>query len=700
MLDKTRELVVKEYIDKTYPWLGKEEKKSIQNNILSNMSGQLISNKKDYKDVIDGDEINSDLEQLYLDLKTAYAYTNAIENTVESNLHNYMAKLNNIQLNAIKCSKKLDQYEYFMMAKGKPIYIIENFEDISSFEPNLKYYSERYGERVHEFTTDVLNTESPELILPKTMNNDMINYDDTVKAAKVKIKRQFCSSMKDYTVPSSLQNITTINKSKVWNETIISDSVIEIPERNEHFFINTGALCEIIIDFEAVTVINELTIVPSSEYPVDILKITYSLTDNSSLSDKTINIKDSNEPITLDKPITLRFNSILAKSISLTLNQPHYIRKPISYSKKNVSINSFLYENNNGSFKENKIFAPIYEDKTINNHMLTVIDSSLERNSSTALSTLFLKDEEDLTRDIKYIYNYGLESVIARNVQYDKTGVFVSSPIDSIGDISSVGIETEEFHEEGDGRVITDIEYYVSHSENPKFNDWKPILPLNKDIVHKELLQVYKDKCFLRFRAIEIKEIMIDDIVLSEGSDFALERDKEGFVTAVIIPDYDFVSIYTCSYIPDKESACSVNYTDENSSLNSEVFVSDGQSSFQLKNEVFISKTSKPSVKIVDMENNVVYSFSSGNLKDVTDIFNQSDSYNNFSKKDSSYQFYIYKNGIYFNKALPKGFFVDIIYNSKVSSLRFKAILRRNHGQFKYITPSVSKIKYIFTGEE
>lgn len=672
-------------------------------------SGNMVTKLRIQDGVTDATEVYDTMSELLIDISTAYESINTIDSKVTNTLENSLSNINKINDDIDKANNIVDEYESFMRARGNPAYRIENFNSKSSFESDLNFYRERYNEKVGGFTAGVYEQNCSALILPKLRSSNMAYYSDGVKAANVKINRQFGSANAEIRTGSNdINNIIIPNVKDIWNESILVDEPIRIAENNVHYSINNGALCEIEIDFESVTVINEILLTPFGKYPVDILAIRYSVTGALDEDDKYIvssnNVDESLRPKSLVTPVIYRFANTMVKKIFIIINQLHYVRNSFIYNTTDNLLNNAVFSLNSSSSKTVKkdsvIFNPIYNDRQKSDVAWVLVNDILSRNDGMNIEDILFSSDGKNKKAIKYHYSYGITSIEPRNNEFDRCGMYVSKPISDVGNIRSIKIITDEVHPLNRNRdVVTDVEYYVSYSPNPKWYDWKPILPSNKGSIEIELLQMYDDFCRLRFEATSVENVYIDGAALKEGFDYFLRKNDKGNIFAIEIPDYDFMSVYTVSYTPDKSyNVLDLSDADKTSSI--EEFTGNNDSFFALKNSVYLSSKSDDTyVRIIDINTGSVVA-SGDSVKCVTDTYSPYDSYKNFSSNTTKFEYYTHKNYVYFNKPVSKNYKVEVTYKHHVNQIRLKAILRRNSKYDKHITPTVNSIKYeIVTSE-
>lgn len=692
--------ILKEEITKAY-----EDKVSIKElyNMIklleSNLQSPMQTELRYAEDIIKSDEIQKTLNELIFDLKVAYKHFDTIENKVLSSLKEKYSEFNRVLKSIEKQNKILDNYEAYVKINTEPILVKEDFSSNSNIEEDITLYKERYGTQVSDLTTRTLITDCSALMLPKTRSLNLA-YNEGVISANVSITKQYCSENVDKTTSyNNPNNILIPDASDIWSENIYVDEPIKIEEVNTKYEISSGALCELEINFEAVTVLNEIILKPFAKYPVDLLAIEYTRTDSKQERRKNLYIqkrlKREQESNFLTKPISYRFPNTLVKRIYVTINQLHYERLNVreDINKKLIEDVKYSLKNPNKNYKKDLLFKPVYDDNISNDPKLPMFSLNLKNHGLDELEVMLFNTKNTNKSVIKYNYNYGLKNVVLNNNEFDNTGIYVSKPIKILGGIKSVSIVAEEEHNKNkNDEYVTDIEYYMTTDLTPNWKSWKPILPSNKAYIYNELLQDYDGKCYLRFNATKITNVKMDGVELEPGKDYFLKHNDEGYIEAIEIPDMDYISIYTVSYQPiPSDNIIELKELSDTSSY--EEFHGENKSSFTLQNKVYANNLKNVQVKVIDsVTGNIVASEGDG-VFNVTDIHNVEESYKNFTITDK-YFYYINGKNVYFNKPINSNYKVVVYYIYEINSIRFKVILRRNTKYDKYLTPVLKKLEY------
>lgn len=621
-----------------------------------NVANALISSK----------DINKAMNDIEFDIMTLFAYINIIEKSSISNLNKKYEYLNKVNTNLKVCIDTLNELEKQAILKNSKSIIEENFNTSKNFDVNSDLYVDRYNSAFQKDVICTYDKDCKELILPKLRNNNMICSNNII-SAKVYINRQF-NSINAHNI-NEIENILNDDNTLGWECEILSDYPIQIDENTRHYNINNGALCEITINLDSASLVNEIKLFPLSKYPFEILQIKYTQYSNPN-SDSDYKYIDIDQ-FSLTDNYSIKFSPKLIKSLHIVLNQTNYIRDYFNYNTADY-INNKIYNTLKSdrfkiNYNKNIINKPNYIDREKDNQSF-FIDSVLKTENIT--DPLKLLINEYTKKAIKYQYKYGFNKIEINNVEYDSKGIFVSNIIKTNNPIKNIKIETNEQHgyvnSDNNDKCITDIEYYISYSDNPSWKDWQPILPDNIATIQCEKLQMYNDIFPLRFKckASDIDNVWCNDIKLVCDIDYFL-LEEDGYVYALSIPRYLMNNVYTVKYTPSKEILS--NEPHVSSSIAREEYLCDDTCAVSVNN-------------IIDVNKPIV----------VTAININTGKQKTILKNEYS----IENNSIYFNKSFSNDFKIRISYNYEICSFRIKAILRRNSKFYKYITPILKSIKY------
>lgn len=126
-----------------------------------------------------------------------------------------------------------------------------------------------------------------------------------------------------------------------------------------------------------------------------------------------------------------------------------------------------------------------------------------------------------------------------------------------------------------------------------------------------------------------------------------------------------------------------------------DIFISKNNTSFSLSHTpyiIFSNKTVDAYINVTIMDKNGL----NKNTKNVTNYYNPLSSNHNFINKEI-YEYYIYKNKIYFNQKIPNGYKIHITYRHYIDMLRVKVIfIKPSNIELIGTTPILNEYKLNF----
>ncbi len=200
-----------------------------------------------------------------------------------------------------------------------------------------------------------------------------------------------------------LDSIIDSSSKSYWKNTILTDRELNvefsnirpsIPKELKNFYygISNGGLLELEINFEAITNINCIELTPCTKYPMELVAIKYSSTDDINVDLNEL-IYPDNENLnlrskTMKNSIIYNFDNIICKRMYLIFNQINYEIKNFIINTKEMLKNEIYNDVYNPSKErdlfENKslMFKPNYLDRTINKQYLNDLNKFAVNNKS------------------------------------------------------------------------------------------------------------------------------------------------------------------------------------------------------------------------------------------------------------------------------------------------------------------------------
>lgn len=751
-LNSIKEKMISKVINqlKDIKYMTSTEKALYEAELISKTKSNLLATTvREQSGLTNAYDYNQTAFELYLDIITTFGYINELYDTISSHQQLNESIVNTLYSNIAALNDKLDEYEAVIGTAGSPGCFIEGFRTQNYQESNTSYYTERYGEAMPLATHVKFNSEQENITLNYTRQQNVMVYKSGVQLGKIDITKQYGAGfIKARNSEAKLENCIDTSASTYWSETILADAEMkvvsegfagsdDIKESNRSFYdLPRGAMCEICLTFESLANINEIVLRPFGNFPIDVIAIRYSLSDDDEDDDVWDIVCPDNQENewlterTLRQEYAFHFPQITCKKLYILINQLHCIKQTSMIScnqmfKNELWFNATYDDNGDADMENTTVFAPMYLDRVAEDPVWRYINNKMATNKSLDINDLLINNNNKYLPVTKYQYTYGFYNIAPNFVEFQRAGVYVSQEIEVSGPIDTVKLYSEEEHfNTQDGLISTDIEFYVTTKKNPSYLDWKPICPYNKDYVYKELMQLDYAYCYLRHAAVcgnvivqssdgtTIEEMIrpivyYNDIVMIEDADYILRYDDDGNVIAVEVANIDHFALYTVSYQPvdTSKELTLLDDNDEPMPSNSyEEIMGNGTSCYELENYPFYSRinpgTTSSYLKIIDITSNEVLNQTNQDtsaIQCVTNKENPSESYKNFIANTNKIQYYTNGKYIYFNQPITTLQKIEINYPSFDCNIRVKIILRRNTKREKWISPVLNKYKLEFT---
>lgn len=749
-LDKIKEEMIEKVIAQLSEirYMTDTEKELYKSDLISKVQSKLLATTlRTQEGLTNADDYNQTAYELYLDIITTFGYVDELYNTINSHQMLNESIVNTLYSTIAALNDQLDEYAAVIGTAGSPDCFIEGFRTQNHQENEAKYYTERYGELMPIATYVRFNPEQENITLNYSRQQNVMVYKSGVQLGEITITKQYGSGfIKARNSEAKLENAIDTSMSSYWAETILADAEMKVTgegytntdglgQTNRSYYdLPRGAMCELCLTFEALTKVNEIVLKPFGNFPIDIIAIRYSLSDDE--DDDTYDIVCPDNPAyewldskTLNQEYAFHFPEVTCKKLYILINQLHCIKDTYMISCNQMFKNELWFkatynETEDAIMENTSVFSPLYLDRAAEDPLWRYINNKIVTNKNLDVNDLLIHNNDKMLPVTKYQYTYGFYNIAPNFVEFQKASVYVSQEIEVDGPIDTIKLETEEEHfRTTDGYISTDIEFYVTTKSNPTYQDWKPICPVNKNYIYKELLQLDYAYCYLRHKAVcgnilthdkdgnqhleMIRPIVyMNDIVMTEDADYILRYDEEGNVIAVEISNIDHFAMYTVSYQPT-DSSKELNLISEEDPIPSNTYeeiMGDGTGSYQLQSYPYYSRTqpglTSSYVKIIDITTNKVLHQSNtpdSPIQCVTNKENPAESYKNFIANTNKIQYYTNGRYIYFNQPISKTQKIEVNYPSFDCKIRLKAILRRNTKRDSWITPVLKKYKLEFT---
>lgn len=697
-------------------------------------------------------DYNKTAYELYIDILTTFDYINELYDTLNKHQQLNQSIINTLNSTIGALNDKLDEVEAVIGVKGHPECFMDNFRTEINRETDTKYYRERYGEIANSAVYAMYNPDQETLTLNYTRRQNVLMYKSGVQLGEIFITKQYGAGfVKARNSEAKINNALDTSKANYWSETILCDSEMKVKgaeyedfeymtQYNRSFYdIPRGALCEVCIQFESMTKINELILNPFGNFPIDIVAVRYSYSDSEEAECYDILNPDGSKydwlkQTTLNKEYEFHFPDIICKRIYILFNQLHCVKNTYLISTDQMFKNELWFNATNPDVSKlqldnTTVFAPMYLDRAQEDPIWLYINNKMNTDKNIDVNDLLINAKNKYLPCTKYQYTYGFYNIISNYVEFQNTSIYVTKEITASGVIKSISLTTDEEHYKSldNGREVTDIEYYITTKENPSYLDWHPICPKNRDKVFAEKLQIDYDVCYLLHPAIcgprtfydesgnpymkMVRPIIrLDDQVLTEDVDYILHFDENLNAISVEIANADQFAIYTAEYIPSEDAKeLSLIEGDDPVPNNSyEVINGNGSSCYELNNYPYYNH-SNPSatnsfVKIINTQTGEVYAQTDEKqIRCVTNKQNPAESYKNLTVNKAgvsltgSIQYYTNGKYIYFNRPISPAEKIEVSYPSFDSKIRMKIIFRKNSKRDFWMTPTLHSYKLEFT---
>lgn len=713
-IDKIKNDIIEQVINDITDYSSSdEEKKTLKIELEEKIKKNYLVTEIPFGDIqVNAEDINRVMNTLYIDLLTSYGVLNQMsENLVKYNI-NYTTYINYINSRIEEIKDMLESCRHSLTSVYMPAFHIERFRTADRFDRSRALQKDKNGAWFPSYCYCHFDEKEQHLTLPLLRQDNSLRYDNRVATAYISTHFQLGEGFVDLkSNETDIENCIDESESTFWSDTILSDAPLRVsfedkkPAKmyaNDNYFygIDNGAVCELEINFESVNTVNEISLTPFTKYPINIVAIRYKISDDDDEELKEIVYPENEQPMlrskfTKDK-ISFKFQEIICKKIYILFVQEHYLRKTYVYNPIDVYKNELWFNSKND--KRQKVakaeYKPVYYDRANMSAVWKNINDNIVKSPANDIVDIVVGSDTCNRKVLKYEYNYGFYNIGCFNNHFDRTGFYISKPISPGANIKQVQIKTKEIHQkDSKDNYITDIEYYITGSERPDEKDWYPIMPIGVKTIKSELLMITGGtRAYLRFQTDKVHCVMKNGEPL-DPNDVNVNYDRDestGHIFCIRIANYDYDAVYSVSYDPIAHS----DLIDLSNKLTTsiETFEGKNKNSFKLSDEPYIDNTiDYCTVKLIDVSKNTT-----GieiEIENVTDLSNQSIGYRNFNSTNR-FQYYVYKNSIYFNKEVPKDYIVEVSYRHLISKIRTKAIFRRNSTKDGWLTPILQEIKY------
>jgi hypothetical protein len=680
------------------------------------------------------EDFNESYQEIAIDIMTAFSQINLVDKSVNQHQQLNQSIVNNLKLNLNKVSDEVSQYERLVDYLTTEDITIETFRDSNTFDTENSLYTERDGAELAPDYHAKLDIDREAIKLPTILSQNAMIGPAGVRLARIKIGTQLGGGLIRLKNPENgIDKALDTSFETFWSESLLVDSPIKVQMESNFYGIKHGAACELIVNFDYLTQINEISLLPFTEFPMEVVAIQYYESDDANEEAKEIISPTSKEALrsrTVSESTSFQFSDVLAKRLRIILNQIHFVKTDFLVNDREQKQLELWFAANREvdpeevTVKKTYNFKPLYRNKAEANKLYTYFSKQLENMDTDLESVIGKQTDPSVSAVSKYMYNYGLYNLGARRNEYQDKGIYVSKslPIDS--SIKSITLDTLEEHPvlQNSDLVFTDIEYYVTHAENPDVEDWFPIVPKNKQKIDAELLSPKFEsgeyRASLRFMPEGTIKVRKNGVEVYEWlGDFTVSGNR------ITILNFDVSATYTAEYIPEKKayivdfiekhtvgSSVQPNIkmeefqgTNQKGELNLSYFTFLDRAKLNAQpngwNPTYLSNDYLPvKVKLINATGFHIDQPFSVSEQDTITVNNMTNYFDEektqlqpFSDELKNYQYIVSGNKLVFNTIIPEDTRVIVEYPYLVGAIRLKAILRRNIQGMYGLTPVLNE---------
>lgn len=691
-------------------------------------------------ELTDATSVNDEMREYEIDIHTIFHQMNHVSQRINQHQKLNESIINDVQIRIDKTNEQVEELGYLVRSQSAHSVSFETFLDYKSKERDLSYYTDRDGTEFppsHHLTIDAYQN-SLKLPLVNT-ENKLVNFAGA-KLATIKIIKQLGSGFirvknPEHTVDKSIDT----SMETYWNESILVDEPLEVNLGLDYYGLDFGATCELEVTFDYITKVNEVTLTPFTEYPLEVVAIHVYDNDNNTHPFELVSPTAFRTSIESTGVISYQFQDVVAKRIKFILNQQHYVKRDLLIGVDDKTlVDAWLKEQDHVEI-DNKVFNPVIQDHNMMYPFWKHLQEYMEnRDISDEIARYKDIDTSNKIHLSKYEYQYGLYNLAINQNEYFHDGVHVTHALANTN-VHIIQLEASEDHPilEELKMPVTGVEYYVTDTESPESKDWVPILPMNiKSIRSERLFPEFINGAYratIRFG--------IDRVLgVRRNGEPMLAHDEFGSIGRVItLKNYDPTFVYTIDYKP-LPTAYSVDFLEKYTTRSFDVSKNRMVESVDSKRKSeefnglepgnlvtlayfpFFDRNAMSFIENSDEDWNPTYlvnDFIPFKVKlilpDGQYIDQQRDQWDNkgihiANKTDYhdlnrsllepfngvNYQYRVEKNKLKFNTSLPEGSRIMVEYPYLTGPIRLKIIMRRNLHEVEGLTPFLHDYKLVF----
>lgn len=553
-LSDTRKSILREIIQGRYP-------NSVLNDYFLDSEVEYYEGKvKDHltmeafpqSEMTNANSLNQEMETLEIDLHTVFSRLNQTSGSIKTQRRNTESIINEINNSIVESNKKISELGNEVRNIGSQSILFDDFTDYRNKEQDNKYFTDRDGKQLAEAYQLSIHSVDDTLRLPVlNTENTLINFTG-LKMADLSLGKQVGGGLIRHRNPvNNLDKAIDTSMETYWSETILTDEPFKVNLGKENYDLRFGASVELIITYQRATEVNEISLVPFVDFPIEVRAIL--IYDNDRMEDpyELVSPTAIHKSIEDKEVISYQFQKIIAKKIKIMLNQQHYVRKDVAVNIHDKTlVDAWLFNQGILQTPAPYLFKPVYYDMNMKNPYWRYAQDFLKDKDLFKLADSYKNyDIKNTISTTKFEYQYGLYNLAVNFNEYAEKGVYVTKPLTNLN-IQKIELETNERHSllENINNNVTGIEYYVTEKEEPTAEDWLPILPKNVKTIESELLHI----SFLKGQYEAETRFYIDKVIDVRRNGVRLDSQVDYSIIGkrVILNNYLSGYIYTVDYVP------------------------------------------------------------------------------------------------------------------------------------------------------
>lgn len=575
-----------------------------ETNVSLSLAGEPAYTAPKLEALLDAKKHQTATGQMVFDLKALYQATIAVGNEIRKSGRLGRAELTSLTRKVEEILKQADEWLLLLAAGGETVArdagpLWQNVDEA----PGPMAVERKGGARLPVVSA------TDHWRLPTMASANTATSMNGRFASSVKVVRRTGMAHQTQRLPES--NMIDGSDGTYWAESVIAEEVLTQEGATDWKRLYPGipvegAFAEIELMLAGVTFVSELTVVPFSRYPLEVVSIVGVLESG----ERVLVAPDKAKSGTSE--IHFSFAGERIKGLRLVIRQRHAEERhywvdtaqmkneaiwdelastvmPTSKAldidgkpKKNEMIigDWTLYLNRLKSVGKEKKNSTIVKDAEKALKLVAAGDFTLAEALYAQISTDKGVNAEQRLADqwighTGLVYSYGIREIRVGGTRYEPRSVAVTKPLPVAPLVQQLVLETdEEHHERGYAidvvggipktltRRITNVEWYASAKGAPKEDGWVSILPRNQKRVDQErLLEASRMPVSpygagyvfypLRFKVQGNLEVFMNGLAL-EPSQYRLCDDRQ--TVAVKEALYNPTTLFTASYIPTPDA--------------------------------------------------------------------------------------------------------------------------------------------------